>query len=448
MRLLLAVACCLALGACTPSTDSAAGETATTAVPTSTTEPTVTSTTTPPLKALRLSAAEDLAVHGDVTIRITDLAGFELGSFDAETGMLSDVAPVGSELRFTYHAAGGAPTEVTWTQVVTGEPGWDAVEQPWRADGVADQLVLGWQVGTSQSTHLGQLAAAPQVNVASPIWWHIVDDGSLEDRSNPDYAVAAAERGVALWPAIQSLDADAIARYLGGAGGPQAAAADIAARAKAAGVAGVNIDIEGYAAADADKVVDFVTALTDDLHEWGGVVSVDVVPRSDSWVITPESYEFWSTAPLRRQLAAASDFMILMAYDQHNGLRPAGPVADPEWVEEVLAYELRFSDPHQLILGVPMYGRIWNEADLESPRAVGIGAIAATADVGVVADDPEFSVPLVDLDAGRLTWLEDYTAFRVRAGLVPEYGLSGWAAWRLGLDTPEAWDQLNSMLDD
>ena len=122
-------------------------------------------------------------------------------------------------------------------------------------------------------------------------------------------------------------------------------------------------------------------------------------------------------------------------------------MADPEWVEEVLAYELRYSDPHQVILGVPMYGRIWNEADIESPRAVGIGAIAATADAGVVEDDPEFLVPRVDLDNGRFTWLEDYAAFRVRAELVPEYGLGGWAAWRLGLDTPEAWNQLNPMLD-
>lgn len=447
MRLVLAVACCLALGACAPSTDDAAGEVASTAAPTTAIVPTVTSTTTPPPQGLRLSAAEDLAVHGDVTVRITDLTGQELGSFDADTGGLSDVAPVGSELRFTYHAADGAPTEVTWTQVVTGEPGWDEVEQPWREDGVAEQVVLGWQVGTNQSTHLGQLAAAPQVNVASPIWWHIVDDGSLEDRSNPHYAIAAAERGVVLWPAIQSLDADAIARYLGGVGGPQAAAADIAARAKEAGVAGVNVDIEGYAAADADKVVDFVAALTNDVHEWGGFVSVDVVPRSDLWEVTPESYEFWSTAPLRRELAAAADFMILMAYDQHNRLRPAGPVADPEWVEEVLAYELRYSDPHQVILGVPMYGRIWNEADIDSPRAVGVGAIAAAAATGEVQDDPEFSVPRVDLDAGRFTWLEDYAAFRVRAELVPEYGLGGWAAWRLGLDTPEAWNQLNPMLD-
>ena len=195
------------------------------------------------------------------------------------------------------------------------------------------------------------------------------------------------------------------------------------------------------------RVVEFVAALTDHLHEWGGVVSVDAVPRSDDWVVSPEEYEFCSTAPLRRELAAASDFMILMAYDQHNGLRPVGPVADPEWVEEILAYELRYSDPHQLILGVPMYGRIWNEADVESPRAIGIGAIAATADAGVVEDDPEFSVPRVDLDNGRFTWLEDYAAFRVRAELVPEYGLSGWAAWRLGLDTPEAWNQLNPMLD-
>ena len=444
----MAVACCLVLAACTSSTDDAAEETAATAAPTATVAPTTTTTSLPPRQALRLSAAEQLAVHGGVTIHVTDRAGQELGVFDADDGILADVAPVGSELRFTYHAPDGTPTEVSWTHTVAANPGWDEVEQPWREVGVAEQVVLGWQVGTNQQTHLDQLASAPQVNVASPIWWHIVDDGSLEDRSNPDYAVAAAEGGVTLWPAIQSLDAEAIAAFFASTGGPQAAAVDVAARAAAAGVAGVNVDIEGYDVDEAQLVVDFVAALTDLVHEWGGVVSVDVVPRSDLWVVTPESYEFWSTAPLRRELAAASDFMILMAYDQHNPLRPAGPVADPGWVEEVLAYELRYSDPHRVILGVPTYGRIWNEADIDSPRAVGIGAIAATAAAGEVQNDPEFLVPRVDLGDGSFTWLEDYTAFRVRAGLVPEYGLSGWAAWRLGLDTPEAWNQLNPMLDD
>ncbi len=448
MRTFIVVACCLALAACTVSTDDGAEETGADAASTSTPAATTTTTTLLPQQALRLSAAEHLAVHGGVTIRVTDVEGQELGVFDAEGGILPDVAPVGSELRFTYHAPDGTPTEVSWTQAVAGDPGWDEVEQPWREDGGAEQVVLGWQVGTHQQTHLGQLAAAPQVNVASPIWWHIRDDGSLEDRSNPDYAAAAAERGVMLWPAIQSLDAEDIAAFFASAGGPHSAAADVAARAAAAGVAGVNVDIEGYQADEAQLVVEFVAALTGFIHEWGGVVSVDVVPRSDLWEVAPKSYEFWSTAPRRRELAAASDFMILMAYDQHNRLRPAGPVADPGWVEEVLAYELRYSNPHQLILGVPMYGRIWNEADVDSPRAVGIGAIVARSAAGEVQDDPEFLVPRVELGDGRFTWLENYVAFRVRAGLVPEYGLSGWAAWRLGLDTPEAWNQLDPMLDD
>ena len=450
MRFLIVAACCLALAACTASTDDVVAEPLATAAPSSAVAPTTTTTTTtlPAPQALRLSTTEHLAVHGDVTIRVTDPAGKELGRFDADGGILADVAPVGSELRFTYHAPDGNPTDVTWTQIVVGEPRWDEVEQPWRTDGVAEQIVLGWQVGSDQGTQLAQLAAAPQVSVASPIWWRITDGGSLDDLSRPDYAIAAAELGVVLWPAIQSLDADAIAAYFAASGGPQAAADDVAVRAKAAGVAGVNVDIEGYRAGEAEMVVEFVGALTDHLHQWGGVVSVDMVPRSDGWDITPKTHEHWSTAPLRRELAAASDFVILMAYDQHNSLRPAGPVADPEWVEEVLAYELRYSDPHQVILGVPMYGRIWDEADIDSPRAVGIGAIAATADGGVVRDDPEFSVPRVELGDGRLTWLEDDSAFRVRADLVPEYGLSGWAAWRLGLDTPEAWNQLNPMLDD
>jgi spore germination protein YaaH len=449
MRKLIAVAWCLALAACTSTAEDAAGDPAGEPIPTVTTTvaPTTTTTAAPPNQTLRLSAAERLALHGDVTIRITDTAGEDLGEFHAGSGLLSDVAPVGSELRFTYHAPDGTPTDVTWTQVVSAGSGWDEVEQPWRRAGEAEQIVLAWQVGSNEPALLDQLTGAPQVNVASPIWWQITEDGSLQDRSSPSYAAAAAERGVALWPAIQSLDEGAVAAFVGRLGGPQAAAEDIADRAAGSGAAGVNVDVEGYRADEAETLVDFVAALTGLVHQWGGVVSVDLVPRSDEWVITPKEYEFWSTAPRRRELAAASDFVVVMAYDQHNPLRPAGPVADPEWVEEVLAYQLRYADPHRVILGVPMYGRLWNEADLESPRAVGIGAIAAAASAGEISTDATFSMPRVNLGDGRFTWLEDYTVFRVRAELAAEYGLSGWAAWRLGLDTPEAWNQLNPLLD-
>lgn len=443
MRFLLAVVWCLALSACTSSAAIDVEEAAATPATTSPAGAETTTTTEPtPRSALRLSAAERLAVHGGVTIQVANEAGVELGRFDATTGFLPDVAPIGATLAFRYHAPDGTPTDVGWTQAIAGDPGWDEVEQPWRVDGDPGRVVLGWQVGSNSRALVRQLAAAPAVNVASPIWWHIAADGSLEDRSDPGYAASVGERGVAVWPAVQSFEPGAITALVEDAGGPQAAAVDLAARAEGSGVAGVNVDIEGYGTTEAELVVEFVAALTEAVHGWGGMVSVDVVPRSDTWDISPASYAFWSTAPRRRELAAASDFIILMAYDQHNRLRPAGPVADPAWVEEVLAYELRYSDPHQVILGLPMYGRIWDEDDLESPRAVGIGTIAAAGETGVVVDDPEFSVPRVDLDGGRFTWLEDYDAMAVRAGLVPTYGLSGWAAWRLGLDTPQAWEQL------
>ena len=97
------------------------------------------------------------------------------------------------------------------------------------------------------------------------------------------------------------------------------------AAAAAAGAHGVNLDIEGFRNEDAAGVSTFIEEMAEAVHEWGGVVSYDLVPRSDTWDVVPEELAYWSTAPERRRIAAAVDFTILMAYDQHNRFRPAGP---------------------------------------------------------------------------------------------------------------------------
>ena len=50
----------------------------------------------------------------------------------------------------------------------------------------------------------------------------------------------------------------------------------------------------------------------------------------------------------------------------------------------------------------------------------------------------------VDLPDGRFLYLEDSKLIADRLKLVDEYGLAGWAAWRLGLDSPSLWAALDA----
>jgi spore germination protein YaaH len=303
-------------------------------------------------------------------------------------------------------------------------------------------VVLAWQWLGSTADYLAEVDAAPGLTVSSPLWWELDADGRLVDTSDPAFVAGAHRRGVAVWPALASLDLEVLHLALDDPADRIALAEAVSARAEALGVDGVNLDFEGYLHEDAAAVADFAALLGEAVRSWGGVLSVDLTVRSDDWVLTPPELAYWSTAPLRRELAEAADYVVLMAYDQHNKWRPAGPVAAPGWVEDVLRFQLRYVEPERVLLGMPFYGRVWDPDELDEPRAIGIGALERLAAGGERAPDPVFGVDRVDLDDGRFLWLEDAAGLAHRRRLVEEQGLAGLAGWRLGLDSPEVWPVL------
>lgn len=386
-----------------------------------------------------LSEVERLAADRGASVAPI-AAGCRLGSLDRSQPSQVILAPPG-DLRFAYVTADGASTEVTWTQSHTD--GEVLVEQPWRRPADPQTaMALAWQQGSDLTTLRTQLAKAPVLDVVSPIWWYVGVDGTLSADIDARYADDAHAMGKAIWPAIAGLDADRNHVLLSDPTRRAEAVRTISSDARAMGADGVNIDIEGFREADSDDFTSFVAEIVEAVHAWGGVVSYDLVPRTDTWAVTPKELEYWSTAPQRRALAEVVDYTILMSYDQFNSYRPAGPVAAPPWVEDTLVFQLRYSDPHKTILGVPFYGRVWDPDDLESPRALSIDAIENLARNGTAAWDEAYDLNRIELPDGRFLYLEDSAVLADRLNLVDEYGLAGWAAWRLGLDSATLWQTI------
>ena len=48
-------------------------------------------------------------------------------------------------------------------------------------------------------------------------------------------------------------------------------------------------------------------------------------------------------------LAKAADYIVLMAYDEHTRVNPAGPTASEEWAKGAVYWLLRHVDPHQVL---------------------------------------------------------------------------------------------------
>jgi len=153
----------------------------------------------------------------------------------------------------------------------------------------------------------------------------------------------------------------------------------------------------------------------------------------------------WGAAFDFRGLGGVADFLVLMAYDQHTPSTPPGPVAGYDWAKAALDYALRCVPPAKLLLGLPLYGREWDE----TARAATSHSLAYK-DLKHFLENPASERHWDDLsrtswfqlregDTLRTAWFDDARSLREKLRLVPLYHLRGYAAWRLGVEDPEFW---------
>ena len=161
---------------------------------------------------------------------------------------------------------------------------------------------------------------------------------------------------------------------------------------------GYNIDFENVNYSDKDKLTAFVRKISDAAHAYGLKVSMDVTPPSDS----PN----WSMVYDRAALAPHLDYLMIMAYDQFGRTSPvAGPVASYPWVERAVQNTLKLVPAEKIVLGMPLYMRLWYESkdgrDLPQniadwPAVVGATPVkGAKAESDTVQDKAKTSEPML-----------------------------------------------------
>jgi len=301
------------------------------------------------------------------------------------------------------------------------------------------RVVLGWNFGSQTSTYLAQDARAPGLNTVSPGWWKLLSNGTVEDDANGQYTTWAHAHGKRVWPMFTNdLDQTSSRRAM----------TDPALRARVIlavrdlalqyGADGINIDWENLATADRDAFSAFVRQAAATWHTSGLTVSVDITARTDYWQLGN-----WSESFDQGALGAAADYLVLMAYDEHNRLRPDGPTASLPWVEDSIRYLLRTTPANKIILGVPFYTNDWDDTTkqasvitfAQTPAHISAHHMAVRWDTRAGSNVATYTL------AGRThhMWFEDARSLSLKAALVGKYGLAGVAAWRIGFETPEAW---------
>lgn len=209
---------------------------------------------------------------------------------------------------------------------------------------------------------------------------------------------------------------------------------------------GINLDFENMYETDKEAYTRLVIELAPRLKELGKVLSVDVT--------APDGSPDWSLCFNRNVIGDVADYIIFMAYDQHNNSSSeAGTVAGCDWVEANIKKFLGQEGvkAEKIILAMPFYTRVWNVTNGGlSSSAVDMKSQATLipSDAKITWDD-SLKQNLAEYEKNGKSykvWMEDEQSLKYKLELIKKYNLAGGAFWRKGQETDNVWTLIKESL--
>nr|WP_277221539.1 glycosyl hydrolase family 18 protein [Peptoniphilus vaginalis] len=313
----------------------------------------------------------------------------------------------------------------------------------------ADPINLTWDYTYAEHSEdkINQIKDIKGLDVIIPTWFSIRNgNGDMIDRGNQNYIKKYKDLGIDAWAYLDnSFDPNVTHEALSNENTRKKVINKTLELCKKYGMKGINIDFEHTRVDDRDYITDFVRefrqAAGDDF-----IISVDVTPQISADV-TKEPYD-------RKTLADIADYMVVMAYDQHWGSSDkAGSVAQYKWVEGSVNVLFRSIPNKKMILGVPLYTRIWKETGGKvTSKTISMEEVAriiAAKGLKPVWDkeSQQNYVEYQENNANYKIWIEDANSLEKKVSLVNKYNLAGVGSWRLGFETSNIWDVISKELD-
>ncbi|MDU1845711.1 MAG: glycosyl hydrolase family 18 protein [Niallia nealsonii] len=307
-------------------------------------------------------------------------------------------------------------------------------------------IQLTWEAVYSRNPDTSSIPKMNGVNVVSPTWFKLSgDDGNVSNLGSKAYVDWAHKQGYQVWGLFSNnFDPDNTHEVLKDYQKRQAIIRQLLVYSEMYNLDGINIDIENVREEDGKYVTQFVREATPYLHEAGITVSMDIT------FIAGGNY---SAFLQRDHLAEIVDYLVVMAYDEHWATSPiAGSVASFPWVEANLETLLDIVPNDKLVLGVPLYARLWEEKESGeiSSKALSMAKVEEWLEKYKVT-------PTYDEVSGQnygeyfdektkstyKIWLEDELSLAKRAELVEKYELAGLASWSRTFANETAWNALS-----
>jgi spore germination protein YaaH len=298
----------------------------------------------------------------------------------------------------------------------------------------------------------------------APSYFDLNKDGTLKITGAVDKSFISAmhNRGIKVTPFLSNhWDRDSGVNALNNA---QVLSSQIADAIAKYDLDGVNVDIENMTEKERDKYTELVRLLRSKLSS---DKSVSVAVAANPYRISSGWHASYDLAALKKY----SDYIMLMAYDQHyqgytDATGGAGPVAGYGFVEQSVKEALKEVPANKLVLGIAFYGRFWKQGEVYGGYGVSnntVEALVSEFKGKVVFDNTQKSPKAVitirkgdrkpvilgqQLDAGTYEfWFENEASIKRKLELVGKYDLLGTGSWSLGQETKSTWDYYSLWLD-
>lgn len=324
-----------------------------------------------------------------------------------------------------------------------------SAKQKWESK----KINLTWEAVYNVAPKPQSIGSLPGVNVVSPTWFSLIDgEGNVRSKADSAYVKWAHSQGMQVWGLFSnSFDPDITSDSLSSFESRMTTILQMLHYAKLYDLDGINIDYENVYTKDGSNLTQFMRELRPLAEEYGLVVSIDVTPKSNS--------EMWSAFLDRRALGEIVDYIIVMAYDEHWAASPiAGSVASLPWAEASMKRIIEEDDVpgDKLILGIPLYTRVWTETEKEdgtievSSKSIGMNKAQEIIKENKLKeqfseDTGQNYVEYKEDGARKRIWLEDEKSLARRVELAKELDLAGIATWNRSFASANAWEVLQEI---
>ncbi len=306
-----------------------------------------------------------------------------------------------------------------------------------------------------QETALSSLRAnADKLSHVMPEWVHLSrDGGGLDFRDwdpnltphNLDVVNIARRHGLKLCPILSNaeegvFDAKRVDILIRSPNAQTKIIEDLTRWLTSERMDGLNLDFENLSASQWRGLLPFIKRLGWRLAVGGLEFSIDIEANRDlDWL---------------KGAAVLCDYMVLMAYDEHESLGKSGPIASIGWFEKTVSSIQRAVPPEKLVLGMGSYAYDWaangHEAESLSYQDALVLAKEARDDLPVrevVQFDPyslnsKFDY-VDDKGVAHQVWILDGPSAYDQWLVGSKSSVRGAAVWALGTEDPSIWQFLD-----